>query len=76
LQRLEDYRSKKYSPTIQDKLIEQMYGNMPMRRKQALLKAAHIYATERESSTVEFCDLIRAEKWTYSSFLELEKGMS
>lgn len=59
-----------------DQLIHQIYPDIAARRKTALKKIALVYAIERESSTIELKDLIKAEKWTYSSFLELEKGMS
>ncbi|MBC7754645.1 MAG: ATP-binding protein [Moraxellaceae bacterium] len=57
-------------------LTDQLYPDISMRRKISLLKAARIYAIERESSTIELQDLVKAEKWTYSSFLEIERGMS
>ncbi len=60
----------------QSQLIDQLYPDISMRRKISLLKAARTYAIERESSTIQLPDLIKAEKWTYSSFLEIEKGMS
>ena len=60
----------------QTHLTDQFYPDISMRRKISLLKAARIYAIERESSTIQLQDLIKAEKWTYSSFLEIEKGMS
>lgn len=57
-------------------LMNQMYSDISLRRKQALTKIACIYAVERESSILELPDLVQAEKWTYNSFLELENGMN
>lgn len=81
LERLQAFEMKRAKIRIQtdvgvDNMIDQVYSDISMRRKKALVKAASIYAIERESSTIELQDLIKAEKWTYSSFLELEKGMS
>lgn len=59
-----------------ESLMEQMYPETSMRRRQSMVKIAEIYAIERESSTVELMDLIQAEKWTSNSFLMLEQGMS
>ncbi len=80
LQRIQNYHKKKTGvkaafdkPT---ELTDQFYPDISVRRKISLLKAARIYAIERESSSIQFQDLVKAEKWTYSSFLEIEKGMS
>jgi hypothetical protein len=59
-----------------ESLMLQLYPDISTRRKKSLIQAAAVYAIERESGSIELQDLVRAEKWTYSSFLELEKGMS
>ena len=80
LNRIQNYHMKKTRLNVafnkQTHLTDQFYPDISMRRKISLLKAARIYAIERESSTIQLQDLIKAEKWTYSSFLEIEKGMS
>lgn len=80
LQRIHDYQFKKQKLNAvcdhQISLIDQFYPDISMRRKISLIKAARVYATERENPNIELQDLIKAEKWTYSSFLELEQGMN
>lgn len=80
LQRISNYHMKKVRLKTafnkQTDLTDQFYPDISMRRKISLLKAARIYAIERESSSIQLQDLLKAEKWTYTSFLEIEKGMS
>jgi magnesium chelatase family protein len=80
LQRIRNYHMKKVRLKMafnkQTDLTEQFYPDISMRRKISLLKAARVYAIERESSSIQLQDLLKAEKWTYTSFLEIEKGMS
>jgi magnesium chelatase family protein len=67
----------KKSHSVKNKeIIETYYPAIGVRRAQSLLKVAVQYAAERESGILDLSDLVKAEKWTYSSFIELEKGMS
>jgi magnesium chelatase family protein len=80
LQRIQNFHLRKTKLKTafskQTELTDQFYPDISMRRKISLLKAARVYAIERESSSIQLQDLVKAEKWTYSSFLEIEKGMS
>ncbi len=62
--------------TINQTIIERLYPDVTLRRIHATLKVAEIFATERLSPKIEISDLNRAEKWTLTGFLQLERGMS
>lgn len=57
-------------------IIDRLYPDVTLRKIQATLRVAEIYAIERESEKIEISDLNRAEKYTLTGFLQLERGMS
>lgn len=57
------------------KIYEGIYPDLSLRRFKALQKVAEVYAVERESGSLQNQDYLRAEKWTISPFLQLEKGI-
>ena len=62
--------------TISQPIIDRLYPDVTLRRIHATLKVAEIFAIERQSPKIEISDLNRAEKWTLTGFLQLERGMS
>ena len=64
------------SSSINQTIIDRLYPDVTLRRIHATLKVAEIFAIERQSPKIEISDLNRAEKWTLTGFLQLERGMS
>ncbi len=83
LKRISDYVAKEHyssdanlRQTIHQGIVDRLYPDVTLRRIHATLRVAEIYARERDSSKIEISDLNRAEKWTLTGFLQLERGMS
>lgn len=80
LNRIQLYQSRFHPEELEtdavDALISKFYNDLPTRRESSLRRVSRVYAIERESSKIELEDLLKAEKWTYRSFLSLEGGIS
>ncbi len=62
--------------SIHQGIIDRLYPDVTLRKIQSTLRVAEIFALERMSGKIEISDLNRAEKWTLTGFLQLERGMS